>query len=407
MLVAVNKIQAQIIKKYISALLDIPLLQGKVIKETAEVIELDNGINIEVRSSDFRSVRGYTIIAAICDEAAYWRSEDSANPDYEVLNAIRPAMSTIPESLLLCISSPYAKRGALYDTYKKFYGKDDPNVLVWQAPTRTMNPAVSQSLINRAMEEDPSSARAEYLAEFRSDIEQLIDRETLEKCLKDFDENDYSRNYTYSAFCDPSGGRSDSFTLAISHRKGDQTIIDAISEVKPPFSPEDAVKEYCQLLRSFRLNTVTGDRYAGIWVQEAFQKQGIKYKQSLQSKSELYLNLLPMINSQKVLLPYHKKLISQLCNLERRTSRSGRDSIDHGVLAHDDLANAVAGAAVLFARPQFVGVPGSPSFYAFLEKHYPEAAQKAQIKRRRDFRKMFKGAQKLSDLTIRQTDIFK
>jgi hypothetical protein len=32
--------------------------------------------------------------------------------------------------------------------------------------------------------------------------------------------------------------------------------------------------------------------------------------------------------------------------LERRTSRGGRDSIDHAPGSHDDLANAAAGAIV-------------------------------------------------------------
>jgi hypothetical protein len=35
--------------------------------------------------------------------------------------------------------------------------------------------------------------------------------------------------------------------------------------------------------------------------------------------------------------------------LERRTARSGKDSIDHPPGAHDDVANAVAGVLVLAA----------------------------------------------------------
>jgi hypothetical protein len=35
--------------------------------------------------------------------------------------------------------------------------------------------------------------------------------------------------------------------------------------------------------------------------------------------------------------------------LERRTARSGRDSIDHAPGAHDDIANSVAGALLLAA----------------------------------------------------------
>src|SRR5215467_16100392 len=61
--------------------------------------------------------------------------------------------------------------------------------------------------------------------------------------------------------------------------------------------------------------------------------------------SDLYRDLLPVINSRKIDLLDHSRLIGQLCSLERRTSRGGRDSIDHAPGAHDDLPNAVAGLA--------------------------------------------------------------
>jgi hypothetical protein len=52
---------------------------------------------------------------------------------------------------------------------------------------------------------------------------------------------------------------------------------------------------------------------------------------------------LPLLNSGRVTLPKSERLVSQLCGLERRVSRAGKDSIDHGHGSHDDLANAVAG----------------------------------------------------------------
>src|SRR5262249_45205314 len=42
----------------------------------------------------------------------------------------------------------------------------------------------------------------------------------------------------------------------------------------------------------------------------------------------------------------HPRLQSQLIGLERRTSRGGRDSIDHAPGAKDDVANAAAGVLV-------------------------------------------------------------
>src|SRR5262249_32943467 len=66
-------------------------------------------------------------------------------------------------------------------------------------------------------------------------------------------------------------------------------------------------------------------------------------------KSELYRELLPLVNSRRVELLDHPRLISQLLGLERRTARGGKDSIDHAPNAHDDLVNAVAGALVAVA----------------------------------------------------------
>jgi hypothetical protein len=132
--------------------------------------------------------------------------------------------------------------------------------------------------------------------------------------------------------------------MAISHREGDKVIIDAIRERRPPFSPEQVVDEFAGLLKSYHVTKIQGDRYAGEWPREQFKKRGISYEPCEPPKSDLYRDLLPLINSGRVELLDHPRLISQLANLERRTARSGKDSIDHAPGAHDDVANAVAGA---------------------------------------------------------------
>jgi hypothetical protein len=97
--------------------------------------------------------------------------------------------------------------------------------------------------------------------------------------------------------------------------------------------------------RGYRITKVTGDRYASEWPREQFGKCGITYEPSAKPKSELYIDLLPLINSARTELLDHAKLISQLTALERRTARGGRDSIDYPPGAHDDIANAAAGVA--------------------------------------------------------------
>ena len=135
-------------------------------------------------------------------------------------------------------------------------------------------------------------------------------------------------------------------TLAVAHRERDRAILNAVKEIKPPFSPQHVVAEFVDLLRSYRVTKVRGDRYAGEWPREVFRKLGLAYQVCETAKSDLYKALLPSLNSGQVELLDHPRLLAQLSTLERRTARSGRDSIDHPPRALDDLANAAAGALV-------------------------------------------------------------
>src|SRR5262249_23755905 len=159
----------------------------------------------------------------------------------------------------------------------------DPLLLVAQASSRTMNPSLAQSVVDRAMERDPASASAEYGAEFRKDIESFISIEAVRACVAPcIFERSPERRITYKAFVDPSGGSADSFTLAIAHYDiSTQTVlIDAVRETTPPFSPELTVLAYSNLLKSYRISKIMGDRYAGIWPVEQFSKFGITYEQA-------------------------------------------------------------------------------------------------------------------------------
>ena len=107
------------------------------------------------------------------------------------------------------------------------------------------------------------------------------------------------------------------------------------------------VDDFAALLKSYRVSRVTGDRYAGEFPRELFRKHGIAYDLAKQTKSELFRDLLPLLNSGRIVLPRNDRLQGQIVGLERRTSAVGRDTISHPDRGHDDVANAVAGAAAL------------------------------------------------------------
>ena len=108
-----------------------------------------------------------------------------------------------------------------------------------------------------------------------------------------------TQKQSYFAFVDPSGSSSDSFTLAIAH-KGRRAQFSTWFASANLVSPEAMTEEFAKLM-----------------------------------KSEIYVDLLPLLNSRAIDLLENERLLHQLVSLERRTSPSGEDSIDHAPKAHD------------------------------------------------------------------------
>jgi hypothetical protein len=352
-IIAANRAQARSIFRFTIGLLRaVPMLAALIEDDTAETITLKNRVVIEIHTASFRVTRGYTFAAVLADETAFWRSDEtSANPDVEIFRALRPGLSSLPGAMLLNASSPYRKAGELHSAFARHYGRDDARVLVWKAPTLTMNPSLNPAIVAEAYEDDPEAAAAEFGGEFRSDIADFVSRSIVEACIESAVHERPPRRTAgthYSAFIDAAGGSgSDSMTCAIAHLEDGIPTLDALRERKPPFSPDDVVLEFAALMGSYGISRAESDKWGGDWVGEAFRKRKITVVPSAKPKADIYRELLPLLNAHRCALLDHQRLISQLVGLERRTARSGHDSIDHAPGSHDDIANAVAGVLLL------------------------------------------------------------
>ena len=272
----------------------------------------------------------------------------------ETYNALMPALARVPGSRLIGISTPYRKSGLLYEKWQDSYGKPDPDILVVRGTSRQFNPTLSQRMIDAALQRDREAAGAEWLAQWRSDISDYIDRELVQDCvLRGCHQLPYTSGINYHAFFDPAGGSgADSMTLAIAHSADGRITIDCVVEVRPKFNPTTAVLQFCSMLQTYGVTTVTGDNYGSEWCKQPFREHGVEYERSDKVRSELYLEFLPLVNSGRVEWIDNPRIVAQLCGLERRVARSGRDTIDHGRTGHDDIANVVAGAACLTAADE-------------------------------------------------------
>lgn len=332
-------------------LMSSPILRAAVTRETQTSLDLTNGLRVAVYPCRPASVRGLRARVVVLDELAFFRSGEGVAVDTEMLRAVRPSLATTGGKLII-LSSPYGQSGALWELHRRHYGRDDSPVLVWQADAPTMNPTLPADYLARMREEDPEAYRSEVLGEFRAGLATLLDPDSLAACVSPSRlELPPAWGVDYRAFVDPSGGRSDAFTLAIGHRDGTddatRAVVDLVRAWRAPFNPSSVVAEIAGLLRAYRVATVVGDRYGGEWPRESFRMQGVEYELAARAKSDLYLEVVAHVNGARLELPDHAELLRELRGLERRRGSSGRDRVDHAPGAHDDLANAVAGVVDL------------------------------------------------------------
>jgi hypothetical protein len=349
-IIAKNKSEAAQIRNYVEAILTSTpelshLIEGQ---PKIEEIRLRNRCDFAIRTASLSAVSSKTVPLFIGDEMAFWMTDDSANPDREIIAHVKPAQLLVPGSMIVGLSSPYARRGVLYDRYSEFYSRDG-DILVWKAPTLSMHdtPEV-RAEVEKAYVDDEASARAEYGAEFRDDVTTFLTEAVLDGVIDDYQDIPPQKGIHYVAYVDPSGGSSDSFTLAVAHfEPASGVVVDRIVEWRAPFDPGEVVVEVVAILREYGCTRVSGDNYAGRTFSGLFRRLEIAYHVMELKRSDIYRGFLPLINGKLCRLPLNKVLRKQLLSLDRRSLASGKEIIDHPKDAHDDVANAVAGVVVM------------------------------------------------------------
>jgi hypothetical protein len=342
--VSPSRAQALIIKDYTLGFFErSPVLRDEIVEVVADEIRLRNRNVITTLASDYRTLRGRTLLLAILDEASFLKDETSSTPDIEAARALLPGLSTTG-GMLCILSSPYRRNGLLFQRHRDHFGRDSADVLVVAGPSLAFNPTLDTAMIDAAREADPQAALSEWDGEFRSDLLQFLDDASIDAAV------DYDRplelpprpNTIYRPFTDMSGGGPDASTICICHRDGERIIADVIRGRHG--DPNAAAQDYANLCKQYRCRSITGDRYSGEWVAGGFRRCNVEYHQSALTRSDLYLEGLPLFTRGLVSIPANAVLLKELRQLERRVARSGKDSVNHGVGQHDDHSNALFGS---------------------------------------------------------------
>jgi hypothetical protein len=331
-----------------------PLLSGMVEEVLASEILLRNRVTVSCFPCTLRSLRGWSIPAGILDELAFFRLEGQADSDAEVQASIRRGMVSFPAPRLVKISTPYMRSGVLYDDFKKAWGQDNPDLLVWKASSILMNFFLRESRLSREQRLDPQRYAREYEAEFSDDLEAFLPSAWVDAAVvPGRHELPPREGVSYTAAADPSGGGADSFTLAIVHPEGEgRRIIQDVMKgwTRPRGGTVDltgVVQEIAATLKRYGLAEVHGDKYAGGWVRQAFERAGISYRDAAMDKARAYLDAEPFFAQGRIALLDHPVLLRELKILERRPRAGGRTLVDHPHGGHDDYANVLALAAAM------------------------------------------------------------
>lgn len=354
---APDRKQSGVTFRYVLGLLrSVPALDALIVNETKDSIELSNGVTIEVITASTGAPRGRAYALVIIEEAAFLPADSAADPDLELLRAVRPALARVPGSLLAVIGSPYAKRGELYRTWRDAFGRnDDDDRLVVAADTLTLNPTFRRREIQRAFRDDPVSACAEYgrdgVIEFRSDVSALLTDEALAAVVLAGVRElppDPARS-AHGHFDAATGSGEDAAAAGIAF-VGEPAALAAVRQWKPPFDPSAVVAEAAALFTRYGVCEITIDKFAPGLVADVFRGHSITCRVAERDTSQSFIELLATINSQRVTLLDDPALLTELRRLERRPSAGGRDIVGHPPRGHDDVAAAASNALVRAAR---------------------------------------------------------
>jgi hypothetical protein len=352
--------QAKIAFRYVRHyLLDSPILRKKVLDVRRDEIDLQNGITIAVYACSYISVRGFSVVTAICDELAFWRHEETAaNPEEEVIAALRPAMATFPLSKLIKISTPYAKEGILWREFRQRAELDFP---VWQLSSAEMNPTLREDILEKARRRNEEEYRREFLGEFTDSVTGWVTPEILEPCVvQGRTEVPPISDVFYAAAIDPGFRRSD-FALAILHRMADHAIVvDRVCSwtgtKQAPLGFAWVCERVRSILRQWRLDSVVGDAYCSPAVRQELLRLGTNYEEfqfGSRTRAELFGNLKHLLIQRRIQLLDHPELLRQLRSLEEIKGPGGQIDIRPAYGQKDDLAIAVAiGAFRLCQLPE-------------------------------------------------------
>lgn len=395
-----------------------PLIEKYIEGEIAGKITLKNGITIEPSQPSIKAQRGLACPILGLDEVSFWyKDAENANPDYEVIRALRWAQVQFSHKKRVGISSPWSKQGVLWDNHQagtKGYKLTDlskrdeyKDTLVCFGTTASFeNPRVTRADLAKERLADLEGFERESLCIFPDSVSGFFSRELVERAaakghgISERPPVDWEKSKilpTYVAAMDPAF-RKDSFGFGIGHRDhNNNLVLDVLRKWTPmkgkKNDPKLILTEIKQLCDLYKVDMVYSDQYQLEALQVLAQDMGfliIGEDFTGKSKAKIFGSLANLTNQQKLVLldPNIKtadsaadELVEQLIFLERKQMGMGNIRISAPDGKHDDMACMLALIAYFAVRltPTIIEevIYHEPTIFEIVMKN--EAAKRRQL----------------------------
>ncbi len=341
---ATSQQQARVTHRFVSGWLRGSELSSLIERDTADEIELTNGMSILTMPSTARSTRGYSIAVAILDEAAWMLDlTGSATAAKEVYGALAPATAMFPEGKVLILGTPRHASGWFYEMCHR------EDVRQWHASTREMNPQVSQAFLEAEEAADPAYFAREYLAEFTAGIGAVFPDQLIRAAIYD-GEPPLGERFFISLDAS-SGTGKDTYACLLGNLADDKLVIRDVRGWKGspnnPVSHSGILDEVAALARQHKAVVII-DQWAGEPLRQGLTERGCTVRAfawSNESKAEAVATTRRLLYEDRLLIPKHQQLITELVSLEQTQLPSGRSRYAAPGNQHDDYATALLALA--------------------------------------------------------------
>jgi hypothetical protein len=348
-IVATNQKQAGIVHGYVRGFLHRPELAPLIARETANEIELTNGIVILTVPCHAASVRGLAIAVLVLDEAAWFTGVDGSPLDVaEVWDALVPATAQFPEARILVLSTPRSDGGWFADLCERAASGVDPGLRAWHATTAEMNPRISVSLLERQRLQDPDAFRREYEAEFDAGVGAVFDANLVRAAVRGGPEILPPRPETvYVVALDPAF-TGDAFAAIVGHAEDERVVIDAVrgwhGTRGAPVRIDPTLDQIAELARAYGGAPVVTDQYAAEPIRQGLAARGVSVRAKAWT-SETKIDAVAALRGRLAVgtleLPPNSILVNELIGFEQRLLPSARPRFAAAHGGHDDFATAL------------------------------------------------------------------